>query len=222
MESAKTQTATYRNDFNPLVNDGGDEITLKRLNTLLNLNAETSREKTMFRSERERTEAALMKDPLTEKQAFAYFGLLLGTFPPAAIFARLLTDAGNLHGDDYWMIGVMAIVNLISAIVGYFSGKLIGKIVASFEKLSWTKMLLAMPFIGILWGIMAGGAGGIIIFVVGAVFGAMLGAAVGSIALPVFAVFHRLLKTGDVIDRREFLPLAFGITLAISAFILGL
>lgn len=222
MESARTQTATHRNDFNPFVNDGGDELTLKRLDTLLNLNAEKSREKAMFRSEREKTEAAMLKNPLTEKQAFAYFGLLLGIFPPAAIFARILTDAGSLHGDDYWMIGVMAIVNLISAIVGYFSGKLIGRIVASLEKSSWTKMLLALPFIGILWGIMAGGAGGIIIFVVGAIFGAMLGAAVGSVALPMFAIFHRLLKTGDVIDRRQFLPLAFGITLIISAFILGL
>lgn len=83
-------------------------------------------------------------------------------------------------------------------------------------------MLLALPFVGILWGILAGGAGGIIIFVVGAVFGAMLGAAVGSVALPVFAIFHRLLKTGEFIDRRQFLPLAFGITLIISAFILGL
>ena len=223
MESARTQTATHRNDFNPFINDGGsDEITLRRLDTLLALNAETSREKAMFRSERERMEADLMKNPLTEKQAFAYFGLMLGTFPPAAIFARILTDAGSLHGEDYWLIGVLAIVNLISAIVGYFSGKLIGRMVASLEKSSWTKMLLALPFVGILWGILAGGAGGIIIFVVGAVFGAMLGAAVGSVALPVFAIFHRLLKTGEFIDRRQFLPLAFGITLIISAFILGL
>lgn len=224
MESARTQTATHRNNFNPFVKDGGgnDEITLRSLDTLLALNAETSREKAMFRSEREKMEAALMKNPLTEKQAFAYFGLLLGTFPPAAFFARILTDAGSLHGEDYWLIGVMAIVNLISAIVGYFSGRLIGKIAASLEKSSWTKMLLVLPFVGILWGIMAGGAGGIIIFVFGAVFGAFLGAAVGSVALPIFTIFHRLLKTGDVIDRRQFLPLAFGITLIISAFILGL
>ena len=222
MESARTQTASHQNNFNPFVKNDGGEITLKRLDTMLALNAETSREKAMFRSDRERTEAALMKNPLTGRQAFAYFGLLLGTFPPAAIFTRLLTDAGNLHGDDYWMIGVMAIVNLISAIVGYFSGRLVGKIVSQLEKSSWSKMLLALPFIGILWGIMAGGAGGVIIFVVGAVFGAMFGAAVGSLALPIFTIFHRLLKTGDVIDRRQFIPLAFGITLIISAFILGL
>ena len=223
MESARTQTVTRQNAFTPLVNnDGNDEMTLRRLDTLLALNAEKSLEKELFRNEREKTEAAMLNNPLTDKQAFAYFGLLLGIFPPAAFFTRILFDAGNLHNDDYWMIGVLAIVNLISAIVGYFSGKLIGRIVGELEKMSWTKMLLILPFVGILWGILAGGAGGIIIFVIGAIFGAIIGAAVGSAALPVFTIFHRLLKQGDVIDRRQFLPLALGITLIISAFILGL
>ena len=94
--------------------------------------------------------------------------------------------------------------------------------VAETEKWSWGGMLLIMPFIGILWGIMAGGAGGIFIFVVGAVFGAIIASMVGGIALPVFTIFHRWLKKGDVIDRNQFLPIALGITLIISAFIFGL
>jgi hypothetical protein len=106
--------------------------------------------------------------------------------------------------------------------VGFFSGRVIGRIAFELEKSSWSYMLSALPFIGMLWGILAGGAGGVIIFVVGAFFGAALGAAVGSVALPAFTVFHRLLKRGDELDRKHFLPIAFGITFIISAFILGL
>ncbi|MDQ2746656.1 MAG: hypothetical protein M3T96_05290 [Acidobacteriota bacterium] len=223
MEHARTQTAARRNDFNPSSNSGeNDGITLRKLDTLLALNAETALAKTEFYSEQERVAASLIANPLDNRQAFACFGLLLGVFPPAAIFARLFLGEGNFRSDDFWIIGVVAIVNMITAVVGYFSGKFVGKVVSGLEKKSWTKMLLALPLIGILWGMTAGGAGGAIIFLVGAIFGAAIGAAVGGLALPVFAVFHRLLKKGEVIDRRHFLPLAFGITLIICAFILGL
>ena len=221
--SRNTQTATCQIRPDSFVEyDGDDELTQKRLDALLAANCEIAREKSLFHSERERTEAALMKNPLPVRQAFAYFGLLLGTFPPAAIFMRFLWDAGNLRYEDFWLFGVAAIINLISAVVGYFSGKLIGKIVFELEKQSWTLMIFALPFVGILWGIIAGGAGGIIVFGVGAIFGALLGAAVGAAALPVFSVFHRLLKKGDLIDRRQFLPLAFGVTFIVCAFVLGL
>ncbi len=164
----------------------------------------------------------MMKHPLSDRQAFAYFGILLGTVPPAAIFTRFFMNNGNVRVEDLWILGVVAVVNLITAIVAYFSGKLVGKIVGELERLSWLKMLLALPFIGILWGGLAGGAGGIIIFIFGAIFGAMFGGAVGSLALPIFTIFHRLLKKDDKIDRKHFLPLAFGITFIISAFILGI
>lgn len=223
METARTTTAPLRNDFNPFINGGeNDQPTLQRLDSLLAINAEIAREKSLFQSERERTEKSLMSNPLTSKQAFAYFGLLLGTFPPAAIFARFFMNASSFRNDEIWLIGVIAIVNLISAVVGYFSGKLVGRIVGGLEEMSWTKMLLILPFVGILWGILSGGAGGIIIFIVGAVFGAALGAMVGGVALPAFAISHRLLKKGDAIDRKHFLPFAFGITFIICAFIFGL
>ena len=162
-----------------------------------------------------------MDDPLSVEKTFAYFGLLLGVFPPLAMFIKFFSEKGIFRGEDVWIIGVVAIINLISAIVGYFSGKLVGKIAFELEKTSWTKMLLILPFIGIFWGILAGGAGGVIVFVVGAVFGAILGAMVGAVALPVFTLFHRLLKKDDQLDRQHFLPVAFGIALIISAFILG-
>ena len=225
MDTRITQTTSdqYKHEaFKSFNNYGNDELTRQRLDTLLALNAETAREKSLFASEKEKTEAGLMKNPLSIEKSFAYFGTLLGTLPPAAFIIRLFSDTRSLRGEDAWILGVAAIVILISSTVGFFSGKLIGKIVRQSEKMSWTKMILVLPFIGILWGILSGGAGGIIIFVVGAIFGALLGALVGSFAVPVFTIFHRLLKRGDQIERKHFLPLAFGITFIISALMLGL
>lgn len=161
-----------------------------------------------------------MKYPLSHKETFAYLGFLLGAFPPAAFFVRFFSGK-VLRREDAWLLGFMIAINLISVAAGYFSGKLIGSIVRETENFSWTKMILILPFIGIMWGILAGGAGGVIVFIVGAFFGAFLGALVGAVALPVFAVFHRLLKRGDKIELKHFLPLAFGTSLVVSAFILG-
>ncbi len=175
----------------------------------------------MYRSDRERLEAEMMRKPLSIQQTFAYLGLLLGIFPPAALFARFSLDTSVLQ-DDAWILILFAIINLLSATVGYFSGKLVGSTVLEAEKLSWTRMLLVLPFVGMVWGIAAGGAGGLIVFIIGAFFGALVGGIVGSFALPVFTVFHRSLKRGESIELKHFLPIAFGIALSISAFILGL
>lgn len=198
------------------------ELVYRRLNNLLELNAKTANEKILFKSDQEKLEAELMHHPLDTKKVFAYFGLLLGTFPPASIFAKFIIDASHFRFEDTWIFGVMFIINLLTAIVGYFSGKVIGQMVRDVENYSWLKMLLLLPFIGILWGVMAGGAGGVIVFLFGALFGAMLGAMVGAITVPLFAVFHRLLKKGEMIENKHFLPLAFGVTFTVCAFILGL
>lgn len=224
MEIRNTRNTAYKTGFNPFENfDGSDEFTRQRLNTLLRINAENAREKSLVASEAEKAEAAMMKNPLSIEQAFAYFGILLGIFPPAALFLRFILEKRGFFGsEDFWFIGIFAIVNLVSAIVGYFSGKLIGRIVRKTEQMSWIKMILLIPFIGILWGILAGGAGGAVFLIIGAIPGAILGAAVGSFALPIFTIFHRLLKKDEQIDRKHFLPLTFGITLVISAFLLGI
>jgi len=225
METARTQVIDRQLTFEAFTTAGAnedDKIAEKRLNNLLEINAETRRRKAMFRSEREELEAALMSNPYSVKRTFSYFGLLLGTFTPAAMFARFIIDARIFQSNDFWILGVMFVINLLAAAGGYYSGRLIGRIVSEAEKISWTQMILTLPFVGILWGVLAGGAGGVIVFFFGAFFGAALGAAVGSVALPAFTIFHRLLKRGDKIEQKHFLPLAYGITFIISAFILGL
>jgi hypothetical protein len=223
MEYGNTQTANCQHNHASIADlDAAGELVHQRLDLLLQVNAEVAREKSTFPSEREKFEAFLMKNPLSIGKTFAYFGLLLGIFPPAALFTRLFIDARIFQGEDFWILGVVAIVNLISALAGYLSGKFIGKIVSELERSSWSKMLATLPFVGIFWGVIAGGAGGIIILGVGAFFGAFVGSLVGGAALPVFSIFHRLLKRGDKIETKHFLPLAFGIAFIISAFFLGL
>lgn len=162
-----------------------------------------------------------MRHPLDTDKTFSYFGLILGSLPPAAIFIRFLTDSPDFRMENLWVLGIIFIINTITATVGYFSGKLVGKMVREAETYSWWLMILLLPFIGMFWGVMAGGAGGVIVFLFGAMFGALFGALVGGAALPIFAVFHRLLKKGESIELKHFMPLAFGVALTICAFILG-
>jgi hypothetical protein len=189
---------------------------------LLELNREIADERSLYRSERERLEAGMMLKPLNSEKAFAHYGLMLGTLPPAAIFFRYLVEVGQRNGVEPWVIMLMTASLLLSAVVGRFSGQVIGSAVRSLEKRSWSSMMLVMPFLGFFWGIIAGGAGGFAIFIIGAFFGAILGGVVGALALPAFVILHRALKRGDMIDQRHFLPLAFGVTLTICSFILGL
>jgi hypothetical protein len=186
----------------------------------LKLNAETVRAKANFKSEFEQFEVDLMKNPLSAEQAFAYLGLLLGSVPQlTTIFLIIYRSQGN--GDYAAVIAFGLIITIITSLVGYFTGKKVGTTVINLENLSWTKMILFTPFVGLLWGIITGGAGGIIVYLIGAIFGGIIGGAVGFAVLPVFTIFHRLLKKGEFIETRHFLPLSLGIIFIICAFILG-
>ncbi len=219
MDTTRTKTKEDQTNSFDLADFNSDhELTQERLDELISLNAEYARREEIFSSDKEKLEADLMSNPLSVEKAFSYFGFLLGTFPPAALFTRFLIDANNV---EFWVVVLLLVVNVVTASAGYLSGKLIGKITFELEKFSWHSMLLALPFLGLLWGIISGGAGGFFIFVFGAIFGAMIGGLVGSVALPAFAIFHRLLKRGDKIENKHFMPLAYGISLVISAFILG-
>lgn len=221
MEITRTQTLTRRPPFRIELTDNDRELTQRRLDALLFANAEIEYDKSLYRSERERFEAEMMRRPLSIQQTFAYFGLMLGVFPPAALFTRFSLDTMVLR-EDAWLILPFTLIILLSATVGRLTGKLVAKQVLEAEKLSWTRMLLVLPFVGLVWGIAAGAAGGLIVFIVGAFFGALIGSIVGALVLPVFAIFHRIVKRGEFIELKHFLPIALGVALTISAFILGL
>ncbi len=200
----------------------------ERLTEILNANAEIANDKLLYHNDLEKREHELMKSPITNEKAFARFGLMLGTFPPMMIFGSFIYGRVLRHpiNSAYEVIGIIAFlifINIICVVVGYYSGKkIISPLVTKAETYSWSSMVLLLPLIGILWGIITGGIGGIFIYVIGAIFGAIIASMVGSVALTTFTVFHRLMKRGDSIEQKHFLPIAFGITATICAFILGL
>ena len=55
-----------------------------RLNWLIAAEADAARRAHLFRTPREERELLLMRRPVAPERAFAQFGLLLGTLPPAA------------------------------------------------------------------------------------------------------------------------------------------
>ena len=219
MEIQRTKTITLE----PLIESSNftysADVINENLDILLSANAEIDKEKIIFRNENEKLDVELMRHPIQVDKAFAYFGFLLGTFPPAAFFLKYFLQSNRVEPG---IVFLLIFVNIVCAVVGYFSGKIVGNIVHKLENLSWNLMLVLLPFVGLVWGIITGGAGGIFIFVIGAVFGAIIAAIVGMVAIPAFTIFHRFLKKGDLIERNHFLPIAFGITFVISAYILGL
>lgn len=161
-----------------------------------------------------------MKNPLSAEQAFSYFGLMIGLIPPLAVLLKIMFESPD-NGDKAAVLIFGLVVTIITTIVGYFSGKKVGKIVTKLENLSWSSMILLTPLIGLLWGFITGSAGGIVVFLIGALFGGIIGGTVGFVVLPLFTIFHRWLKKGEFIENKHFLPLAFGIIFSICAFILG-
>ena len=199
-----------------------DEIVLQRLACLVAANSEIELRKRIFRSDDERSEAEMMVRPMESKEVFAWFGFLLGTLPPAVILFKLtwLFEPGDA-GIHPVILVLMVLLNITTAVTGFFSGKVTAILVRKLEKSTPSRIALLAPLTGFAWGAACGFAGGIFMFIAGAYVGAVIGGFVGAVALPLFVLFHLLLKRGDLIDRRHFLPAAFGITLTICALVLG-
>ncbi len=220
MERRQTQTINRSADHYRFTNLKDEEPAVRRLNSLIALNAKTARRKSRIALNREKLEAGIMSKRLDLNQTFGYFGLLLGILPPLTLFVKWISLSG-LNRENLWLIGILLVVNAVTAVVGYFSGRLIARMVRQSETYPWWAMIFLSPFIGIIWGIIAGGLGGAIFFIVGGIFGAAIGGLVGAAAMPLFLILHRWLKRDEFIETKHFLPIALGITMSICMFILG-
>ena len=158
--------------------------------------------------------------PLGTSEAFARLGLLLGLFPPAAIFARLLWLArGDKSFTAYLLLFV--VMNVVCAAVGRLMGGHLGRLVGGLEQRSWALTFAVPALLGFVWGVVTGGAGGLIVFGFGALFGAACAVPVGALAFAAFTPLHRLLARGGMIEERQFWPLACGVTGVVTALILS-
>ncbi|MDQ3907257.1 MAG: hypothetical protein M3268_02820 [Acidobacteriota bacterium] len=161
-----------------------------------------------------------MRRPLTTEQAFARFGLLLGTLPPAAIFSRFLIGARD--GDQAMVFLAFILPMLvICSLVGRFMAKSVGRRFDDAERRTWDAMMIEALEGAFIWAAATGAAGGLPVFGIGAVFGFLCALPCALVAFSLFVPLHRLLARGGMIDARHLNPLAWGINLVIAALILS-
>jgi len=209
--------------------DSATEIdaTSARLNWLVAALADEEERRYLFRSADEEAQMGLMRHPLSTRKAYALFGMLLGIYPPAAIFCRLFNSYGVGHAFDnqigaslFWFSFCLA-MNVICCLVGRKMGSVIGNYIDHLERVSWHRMIIVTMLSGLLWGATTGAIGGAIFFGIGAFFGIVCAVPVGVLAFTFFTLFHRPLTRGGMIEAAHFWPLAWGITLTIVALILS-
>lgn len=194
-----------------------------RLNWLLTANAQAAAHRRLFRNSHEEEIMLLMRHPLTMRGAYARFGLLLGTIPPASLFYGTMLHVGWRGTDANWTALLFCILmNIMCAIIGMTMGSLLSGAMEDIERGSWSQMLFVSPLVGVLWGVVTGGAGGLIFFIIGAFFGMIFAVPVGMAGFLLFAIHHRSLAHGGMIEARHFWPLACGIALVLGALLQNL
>lgn len=207
-------TTRERSAFGPRQSDSLTESAARRLEILLRLNAS-------YPSACDDRES-VSGTGADHKFAFSLLGLALGLFPPSALFLKFIIATHYRGNAETSVIAFFSVVVAVGACAGYFSGKVVGNVVRELEAFSWPAMLAVLPFVGVTWGIIAGGIAGAVIFLIGAIPGALIGGAVGAVALPVFGALHRVLKKGDEMELRHLYPISLGVAAVIAAFFLAL
>lgn len=198
-----------------------------RLNWLLAANDYEARRRRLFRTAYEEEQMLLMRHKVSTERTYALFGLLLGAFPPAAVFVRLfgyglVRGSMNMETAGGVLCFLCVVMNVMCCLMGYAIGSAFSRNALELEHKSWIRMFLLMPLLGAGWGAVTGAAGGFFFFGVGAFFGAAVGIPVGFLGFLTFSILHRILERGGMIETRHFLPIACGITAIVTSLILGL
>jgi hypothetical protein len=214
MQYAETTNTSFYSELNPSESAG--------LNWLVAENTAQAARRERFRRPVHELEMEMMTRPLPVQRAYALLGLFLGTVPPAMIFIQMFGYGFRPQalGDvAAGMIFLCAMMNVVCALMGYLIGRLLSQVALIAERRSWNQTVLLLALFGLAWGILVGAAGGFFYFGIGAFFGPVFAIPVGVVAFLVFGVLHRLLERGGMIEARHFLPIASGITAAISVLI---
>ncbi|MFT3745035.1 MAG: hypothetical protein QM785_12170 [Pyrinomonadaceae bacterium] len=207
------------NIYDQLDGNNTDQAVAHNLNVLYAANAKIAQKKAFYPTSEHELFASSLSLKLNFKKTYAFLGAMLGIFPPASLFALFIAE--SRAPSEIWLVALLMGVNTVTAFVGYFFGKVVGSLLHDRDDRSISFYIFFLPFLGFLWGAIAGGVGGVFLFIVGAFFGAVIGGTVGMIALPAFYLMHRLLKHGEYLELKYFLPVATGIVYSISAVILS-
>lgn len=165
----------------------------------------------------------MMRRPVSMRRTYALFGMLLGTFPPAAIFFKVFGSELSRQKFflSWWLLLILA-MNVACCLAGRFFGSKISLMLNGIERRSWTKKFLLALFAGWCWATGTGAAGGFVFYGFGAIFGALFAMPVGLLAFALFMPLHRSVARGGMIEARHLWPLACGVTMTLTALILGL
>ena len=196
-----------------------------KLSWLIAANQYEAHRRWLFRNPCEEEQMLLMRRPLSTERAYTVFGFLLGALPPAAIFYRLFGYgfySPEWHSDSFTLLIICIAMNLLCCLTGAGMGRLFGQRVDRQERLSWNRMFLSSLADGMGWGCITGCMGGLPFFIIGAAGGILFAIPIGMVAFALFTILHRPVARGGMIDARHFWPLACGVTLTISALILGM
>lgn len=169
-------------------------------------------------------ELDLMSRPLPVQRVYELLGLMLGAIPPAVIFAKLfgygvVNNHGLGSGLGAGLFFLCLMMNLVCSLVGFLMGRGLSRAAMIAERSSRSQMMIVLALLGLSWGIITGIAGGIFFFGFGAIGGIVFAVPIGIVSFLVFGTLHRWLERGEMIETRHFLPLATGITAAISMLI---
>lgn len=162
-----------------------------------------------------------MRSPLADADAYAWFGLFLGLFPPAAIFGRLFRF--GLEDPKRLVWGLMFAASLVvCCLVGRWAARFVARTLVGPRRYGLTQLAALAALLGAFWGLVTGGAGGVVFLGIGSLAGAFFAVPIGAAAFPVFALLHRQLSRGGMIEENLNWPLAFGLPLIIAAVVLGM
>jgi len=184
------------------------------------LNAEVARQKSLYRDDRERLEAFMMSHPIDLRSAYAYFGLMIGIMPLLAWLLALCMLRGARGGVPAVLLIFIA-AGAVTGIVGYLTGRFVATAVERAGQFRQPNRIMLIVLTGLAWGAVSGAAGGLLIFIVGAIFAAIIGGVIGALCLPVIATLFGLVRKGDLIELKHFLPITLGTTLSVCAFVVG-
>jgi hypothetical protein len=176
----------------------------------------------LARREAEEAATMMLRRPVNVAEAYGWFGLFLGLFPPAAIFCRLFLGEITSNGFEWGWLALVILMNAVCAVVGRKTARFIAAQLGQPREQPWPLLFAISLLAALAWGVVTGGAGGLVFFGFGAFFGALCAIAVALAAFPAFALLHRLLSRGGMIDEHTLWPLAFGVPAVVAAAILGM
>ena len=187
--------------------DRGDRFVEQRLEYLLRLNAEIALDKELYRDD-----GGSRPTPTVST--------MIGSLPPLSLAIKVLLSEGA--GMIVFSV-LMAVAGILTGIVGLALGRRFAcGALRKMSSFALPNRVALWSVLGLAWGIISGAAGGLVFLLVGSIPGAIIGGMVGAVTVPSMIALHSTVRMGDFIEAKHFLPIAFGITLSLCAFIAGL